>query len=136
MFEKYDGVRGFWNPSKRTFYSRQGTPFDIPQEIVDSMPNDLFLDGELWYALNPTTSYSHISSKSYSLLFSFRFGRGSFQEALKLATRKFTAHVEWSKFKYMVFDAPNQNMPYSQRYALLGTPLFLPAASSNNLRPL
>ena len=48
MFEKYDGVRGFWNPVKRVFYSRKGKPLTLPQEIIDSMPNDLFLDGELW----------------------------------------------------------------------------------------
>ena len=48
MFEKYDGVRCFWNPLKRTFYTRQGLKKIMPQEIVDSMP-DIFLDGELWY---------------------------------------------------------------------------------------
>jgi len=48
MFEKYDGVRGFWNPLKRAFYSRQGNRFTFPQEILDAMPVDLFLDGELW----------------------------------------------------------------------------------------
>jgi len=48
MFEKYDGVRGFWNPIKKAFYSRKGNQFILfPQEIVDSMP-DVFLDGELW----------------------------------------------------------------------------------------
>jgi len=49
MFEKYDGVRGFWNPEKRQFYSRRGNVLKMPQEIIDSMPTDIFLDGELWY---------------------------------------------------------------------------------------
>jgi len=49
MFEKYDGVRGFWNPLKRAFYSRQGSQLRIPKDIIDSMPSDLFLDGEIWY---------------------------------------------------------------------------------------
>jgi len=49
MFEKYDGVRGFWNPLKKAFYSRLGNKLDrFPREIVDAMPNDIFLDGELW----------------------------------------------------------------------------------------
>ena len=48
MFEKYDGVRGFWNPLKKAFFSRKGNKFPFPQEIIDSMPADLFLDGELW----------------------------------------------------------------------------------------
>jgi len=49
MFEKYDGVRAFWVPEKRTFYSRNGNPLSLPQEVVDSMPADLYLDGELWF---------------------------------------------------------------------------------------
>jgi len=49
MFEKYDGVRGFWNPLKKTFYSRHGKPLNLTKEVIESMPNDTFLDGELWY---------------------------------------------------------------------------------------
>jgi len=49
LFEKYDGVRGFWNPLKKAFYSRKGNKFTFPQEIIDGMPKDIFLDGELWY---------------------------------------------------------------------------------------
>ena len=52
MFEKYDGVRGFWNPLKKAFYSRKGNKLSLPQDIIDSMPTDLFLDGELWYGMN------------------------------------------------------------------------------------
>jgi len=51
MFEKYDGTRGFWNPLKKGFYSRFGNKFAIPKEIVDDMPSDVFLDGELWYVV-------------------------------------------------------------------------------------
>lgn len=45
MFEKYDGIRAFWNPNKRSFFSRFGRAFDIPQEIIDSMPTNIFFDG-------------------------------------------------------------------------------------------
>jgi len=48
MFEKYDGVRAFWNPLRQSFYSRFGKPLYLPQEFVDKMPHDQFLDGELW----------------------------------------------------------------------------------------
>ena len=52
VFEKYDGVRAFWNPITRSFYSRFGKKFDIfPQNVIDAMPTDIFLDGELWYIL-------------------------------------------------------------------------------------
>lgn len=50
MFEKYDGLRGFWNPTKKAFYSRLGNKFTFPQDVIDSMP-DIFLDGELWYCI-------------------------------------------------------------------------------------
>ena len=48
MLEKYDGVRAFWNPESKAFYTRQGRKKVMPQEIIDSMPT-IFLDGELWY---------------------------------------------------------------------------------------
>jgi len=51
VFEKYDGVRGFWNPETKAFYSRYGNKFTMPQEVIDAMPQDVFLDGELWYNL-------------------------------------------------------------------------------------
>jgi len=47
MFEKYDGLRAFWNPTKKAFFSRYGKPFNMPQHIIDAMPS-MFLDGELW----------------------------------------------------------------------------------------
>jgi len=52
VFEKYDGVRGFWNPTKKKIFSRSGKVLNIPQAVVlDTLPDDLFLDGELWYTL-------------------------------------------------------------------------------------
>jgi len=42
-------VRGFWNPKKKKFFSRNGTAFQMPQDIIEAMPDDIFLDGELWY---------------------------------------------------------------------------------------
>jgi len=48
MFEKYDGVRAFWNPLKKCFYSVNGKKLFLPQEIVNAMPDNMVLDGELW----------------------------------------------------------------------------------------
>ena len=48
VFEKFDGVRGFWNPGKKTFFSRKGNKLNVPQHVIDDMPDDMFLDGELW----------------------------------------------------------------------------------------
>jgi len=52
VFEKYDGIRGFWNPLKKAMFSRGGNKFDLPQEVIDDMPSDTFLDGELWYSFS------------------------------------------------------------------------------------
>ena len=48
VFEKYDGVRGFWNPVVKAMFSRQGKKLFLPDEIIQAMPSDSFLDGELW----------------------------------------------------------------------------------------
>jgi ATP-dependent DNA ligase len=65
MFEKYDGVRGFWNPHHKTFFSRTGKPFLFPSHITSAMPH-IFLDGELWSVefvifIPHTTSFSLFS---------------------------------------------------------------------------
>jgi len=57
VFEKYDGIRGFWNPLKKAMFARTGKKFDLPQEVIDDMPSDLFLDGELWYSLPPSITF-------------------------------------------------------------------------------
>ena len=49
-----------------------------------------------------------------------RFGRDSFQEALKLGHRLALEDVDWTKFRYMVFDTPNHQGTYAERYSLLG----------------
>ena len=48
MYEKYEGIRAFWNPKKRAFFSSHGNILRVPQTIIDAMPPDLFLDGEFW----------------------------------------------------------------------------------------
>jgi len=46
-------------------FSRTGKQFDLPQAVIDDMPSDLFLDGELWYA---SASLSIFVSADHSLL--------------------------------------------------------------------
>ena len=62
MFEKYDGVRGFWNPDRQTFFSRTGKPFLFPSSITQQMPS-LFLDGELWFYEDP---HCHLLDRCFS----------------------------------------------------------------------
>jgi len=110
MFEKYDGVRGFWNPLKKAFYSRKGNKLSLPQDIIDSMPTDLFLDGELWYGMNQFI---------FSNRLLWRFGRDNFQEAVKISNRVDASEIDWSKFKYMVYDVPTLKSSYAERYEAL-----------------
>jgi hypothetical protein len=50
-----------------------------------------------------------------------RFGRESFQEAMKLTHRMDPASINWSHFTFQVFDVPTHPGIYQQRYSFLGT---------------
>jgi len=39
---------------------------------------------------------------------------------MKLSSRVETSKIDWSKFKFMVYDIPNMNASYSERYNKLG----------------
>lgn len=62
----------------------------------------------------------------------YRFGRDSFQEALKISNRVDTADIDWTRFRYMVFDMPNHKGMYQERYAALG--LSSPPISSRDFK--
>lgn len=47
IFEKFDGIRGIWHFQLRTFYSRWGTPLLIAQFVTDTLPSNMWLDGEV-----------------------------------------------------------------------------------------
>ena len=115
MFEKYDGVRGFWNPSRKTMFSRRGNVVTLPADVINTLPKDILLDGELWYLLFyiPVLSF-------YSNLFQHRFGRENFQESLKMCSRIDPSGINWAAFRYMVFDLPNNKGTYEERYRTLG----------------
>lgn len=40
---------------------------------------------------------------------------------MKIINRGDGADVDWAKFKYMVFDIPNEHCTYEERYSKLGT---------------
>ena len=80
--------------------------------------------------LNRKTLISFLNS------FYNRFGRDNFQESLKLSSKAEHSKIDWSKFKYMVFDAPTLNAPYSDRYETLGTLPYLPSLPFGYIHPL
>ena len=49
-----------------------------------------------------------------------RFGRESFQAAMKLVQRVAPSNIDWSRLKFMVFDVPNHTGAYGERYDTLG----------------
>ena len=60
-----------------------------------------------------TTTYNHLPN--------LRFGLDNFQEAMKIANRVAIEQIDWTKFKFMVFDIPSlHSSTYAERYEALG----------------
>ncbi|KAG3102377.1 hypothetical protein PI124_g13402 [Phytophthora idaei] len=79
--EKFDGVRAFWDSSKKIFLSRLGNEYPAPSWFTAGFPDDVDLDGELFG------------------------GRGAFQFTVGIA--KTQGSKQWEKLVYKVFDAPS-----------------------------
>ncbi|OWZ18419.1 ATP-dependent DNA ligase [Phytophthora megakarya] len=79
--EKLDGVRAYWDSSKKIFLSRLGNEYPAPNWFTAGFPDDMDLDGELFG------------------------GRGAFQFTVGIA--KTQGSKEWEKLVYKVFDAPS-----------------------------
>ena len=92
--EKYDGYRAQYCPKKRQFVSRQNKPFNAPEWFLSAMPPDCRLDGELW------------------------IGRDRFQE-MGVVRKKEPVDEEWMNIKYYVYDLPEMEEPFEERYKQL-----------------
>lgn len=79
--EKLDGVRAFWDSSKKIFLSRLGNEYPAPSWFTAGFPDDVDLDGELFG------------------------GRGAFQFTVGIV--KTQGSKEWEKLVYKVFDTPS-----------------------------
>lgn len=79
--EKLDGVRAYWDASKRVFLSRLGNVYPAPDWFTANFPSDVDLDGELFG------------------------GRGCFQFTVGIAKTDGSKH--WDQLVYKVFDAPS-----------------------------
>ncbi|GAB2588329.1 DNA ligase [Nitrincola alkalisediminis] len=87
--EKYDGVRAIWTGEQ--LLTRQGNPISAPNWFTEPLPA-VWLDGELWTQ------------------------RQDF-EALSGIVRTQTANDDrWRQVSYMVFDMPDAQLPFEQRY--------------------
>ena len=87
--EKYDGVRAIWTGEQ--LLTRQGNPIPAPNWFTAPLPA-VWLDGELWTQ------------------------RQDF-ETLSSIVRTQTANDDrWRQVSYRVFDMPDAQLPFEQRY--------------------
>lgn len=94
MSEKFDGYRARWDPERNLFISRQNKPtFPAPEWFKLALP-EIPLDGELF------------------------MGREGFQK-MGAARRKEPIDEDWFDIKYYVYDAPDINATFEQRYNFL-----------------
>lgn len=96
MSEKYDGVRAKWNGEEME--SRTGLIYIIPdflieqlQSITDEEGNHMELDGELWGGIDTLAFMSG------------------------LARRHDNDSELWENVTYMVFDTPDNTLPFEER---------------------
>jgi len=95
MSEKLDGYRARFNPTTNSFVSRQNKPFNAPKWFTNATSfgeNDF--DGELFA------------------------GRDDFQ-GMGVVRKKVPIDEEWFKIKYYVYDMPEIDKPFCERYEML-----------------
>ena len=93
--EKYDGYRARYHPQMRMFYSRSGHTFPpkgiVPEWLISAMPH-VHLDGELYRGR----------------------GAAAFQKMGEIK-RHNPSPQGWQGVKYVVYDLPEYDAPYSER---------------------
>ena len=90
--EKLDGVRAYWDGER--FWSRGGNEYRAPDWFTEGFPN-VPMDGELW------------------------MGRGRFAELSGAVRRLEPVDPSWRQIRFMVFDLPTLNQPFSERIAAM-----------------
>lgn len=90
--EKLDGVRGYWDGKR--LLTRGGTPVNPPDWFTADWP-EAPLDGELW------------------------LGRDRFAETSAIVRTEKPVDAEWREMRFMVFDLPAHDEPFTQRLRAL-----------------
>lgn len=88
--EKYDGVRAIWTGEQ--LLTRQGNLIPAPDWFTAPLP-EVWLDGELWTQ------------------------RQDFEALSSIVRTQFPNDELWRQVSYMVFDMPDEQLPFVQRYA-------------------
>ena len=92
LSEKLDGMRCVWDGTE--LWTRNGKKIHAPRSLVDALPHDFTLDGELF------------------------LGRGKFQDLMSIVNSGST-HPSWSRVKYAVFDSPTAPGDFLTRLAAI-----------------
>lgn len=92
--EKFDGYRAQWIDDEKDFYSRALKVFNAPEWYKLAMPPKEKIDGELWV------------------------GRENFQH-MGVVRRKEPEDESWIVVKFMAYDLPDKEKPFSERIKLL-----------------
>ena len=87
--EKYDGVRAIW--TGEALLTRQGNTISAPEWFTAPLP-EVWLDGELWTR------------------------RQDFDALSGIVRTQTPDDGLWREVKYMVFDMPDAELPFEQRY--------------------
>lgn len=87
--EKYDGIRAIWTGSQ--LLTRQGNLISAPEWFTAPLPA-VWLDGELWTK------------------------RQNFEELSSIVRTQTPKNNRWRQVKYMVFDMPDAQLPFEERY--------------------
>lgn len=87
--EKYDGVRAIWTGHQ--LITRHGNPIYAPEWFTAPLPS-VWLDGELWTQ------------------------RQDFDALSGIVRTHIPDDHDWANVGYMVFDMPDDSLPFEQRY--------------------
>lgn len=87
--EKYDGVRAIWTGQQ--LITRNGNPIHAPAWFTEPLPH-IWLDGELWTQ------------------------RQDFDALSGIVRTHIPDDYDWANVSYMVFDMPDDSLPFEQRY--------------------
>ncbi len=93
--EKMDGYRGRFCRKRRKFISRNQKEYNAPQWYIDGMP-DVDIDGELWIGREP---------KDF--------------QAMGTIRKKVPIDEEWMKVKYCIYDFPELDYNFGDRYKIM-----------------
>ncbi|MCV2420687.1 DNA ligase [Paucibacter sp. DJ2R-2] len=91
--EKFDGVRAYWTGDR--LLSRQGLALAAPASVLERLPLQQPLDGELW------------------------MGRGRFEACSAALQRSQPREEEWLQIQYLLFELPGGAGPFSRRVVQL-----------------